>query len=88
MQQQKSSFKNYLELFRFLDWKAVGLLISDIYYTFYKIFLVQITAGIIGSIENADPEQLRFLVKVFVALTILYYVATWSSVDSNLKPHK
>jgi hypothetical protein len=74
MQPQKSYFKRYLELFRYYDWLAVVLVICKMYVAFYKIFLVQITAGVIGTIENADTERLRFFVKLFLLLTIIYYV--------------
>ena len=75
MQPKKSYFKDYLALFRFLNWKAGVMLLCSIYTSCYRIFVVQITAGIIGTIENADTEKLRFLVKVFIALMVLNYLA-------------
>jgi hypothetical protein len=72
--QKKSSFKRYLELFRFLDWKAYVGLLCNMYMAFYAIFLVQLTANVIATIENSDTQRLRFLVWRFIGLTILRYV--------------
>jgi ABC-type transport system involved in cytochrome bd biosynthesis fused ATPase/permease subunit len=73
--QKKSYFKRYLELFHFLDWKARLMLFFEVYHAFYKIFVIQITASIIGTIETSDPNKLIFLVKIFIALTIGYYIS-------------
>jgi hypothetical protein len=71
---QKSYFKRYLELFRYLDWKAYVGLFCDIYIAFYAIFLVQLTASVIATIEHSDTQRLRFLVWLFVGLTVLRYI--------------
>jgi ABC-type transport system involved in cytochrome bd biosynthesis fused ATPase/permease subunit len=75
MQQKKFYFKRYLELFRFLDWKARVILFLEVYHSFYRIFVVQITTGIVATIETSNPERLQFLVKVFILLTLLFYLS-------------
>jgi hypothetical protein len=52
--QQQSYFKRYLELFHFLDWKEYLAVFLEIYRACYKIFLVQIIAEVVSTIENHD----------------------------------
>jgi hypothetical protein len=77
MQQKKSYFKRYLELFHFLDWRRGVVLVCKIFYALQAIFMVQITVEIVNAVETGNPDSLFFRVKIFIALMIVGSIAVW-----------
>lgn len=67
---KKSYLKHYLSGFKFLNWANYLFYVCLIYEKIYYILVAQVTAGIIWAVEAWDTQQLYFLVKVFVILTI------------------
>jgi ABC-type transport system involved in cytochrome bd biosynthesis fused ATPase/permease subunit len=74
---QKSYFKRYLELFRYLDWRRGLVFFCKLFQILQAIFVVQITASIISAIEESNTEKLLFLVKIFVVIVIVHYIFLW-----------